>query len=272
MFTYDEEHTIKAVVLFKYKNRRRCSEIGKTHHDLPSVPVHAGPGIHPYVSIGAGSAFLGEDNYFSINDGLVTMTVPVSTQSETDVGDQNENERREAMMNAIKTYIHEKRIKLTVSTVVRTAGAEYCPFTGGGDGFLFGKKAAMVLDITDEADELSAIETEADELSIATAIETKVQAVSWTKIRHQLKANMMVCTTTEFAELCKKKPKMAKDIKVLQTFGLIVGLGKPVYLISSTMQFDEGKLEYRLEMQHQWGSKAAIYIDKAVNFCITRMT
>ena len=67
-------------------------------------------------------------------------------------------------------------------------------------------------------------------------------------------------------------PRKAVTINRLITYGLIVGLGKPIYLIKSTMQFNPPKFDYCLIMQKNWCTKATAYIDLAFHHCITELT
>ncbi len=274
VFAYEEGQTTKGIVVFRYKNRARCSDLStNTHKTLPVVPQ---PSDYPsllYKNIGAGSAFLGEENDFFIeNDEIVLKKSPVSEACAPSAitDDVLENKRRDDMVSAIRKYVTDTQKNCKISNCVETAGAEHCPFSGGGDWFIYeGDLGVMVVHNIKEDDE----DEDEDEYAwiVATAVETKVQALAFEKIISQLKANMLVCTTTRFVQLCQNKPKKAQCITKLITFGLIVGLGKPIYLVSSEMDFKTRDTRYTLLMKNQWGSKAAIHIDRALHYCLTQM-
>lgn len=249
----------------------RCSESTNTHKTFPVVPQPSDYPSLPYKNIGAGSAFFGEENDFVIeNDEIVLKNSPVSEAcAQTAISDDVlENKRRDDMVIAITKYVTDTHKKCKISNCVETAGAEHCPFKGGGDWFIYeGDLGVTVVHIIKEDDE-----DDKDEYAwIVATGEKKVQAVAFEKIISQLKANMLVCTTMRFVQLCRNKPKKAQCITKLITFGLIVGLGKPIYLVSSEMDFKTRDTRYTLLMKNQWGSKAAIHIDRALHYCLTQM-
>lgn len=103
-------------------------------------------------------------------------------------------------------------------------------------------------------------------------LETKVQALAFEKIVQQLQANMLVCSTTRFCKLTKCNPSVAEGIHGLKTYGLVVGHGQPIYLLSSYMDFKSNRLDYNIEMQFSWGPLAAIHLDRAFNYLIKKIT
>lgn len=246
----------RGIVLFEYSKRSKCSDIGEMHKRLPPVPMAIPAMPSPQFTdsplIGAGSAFLGEEHS---HDNLIIEPVK----------DSLEAERRSRMVKAIAKYIYDHKLPLEITETVITNGSQCSPFRGGGDCFLFGETNNTVILIL-EADE------EEGTWYVTLATETKIQASKWADIVAQLKANMLVCTATRFFKLCEDFPRKAVTINRLITHGLIVGLGKPIYLIKSTMQFNPPKFDYCVIMQKNWCTKATVYIDHAFHHCITELT
>jgi hypothetical protein len=289
----DDSSTKRGIVLFEYNKRSRCSDVGEMHKRLPPVPIPVipspqimgnppigadnppigaaigadnppigaaigagnppigaaiGAGNPPIGAdnppIGAGSAFLGEEHS---HDNMIIEPVK----------DSLEAERRNRMVKAVAKYIYDHKLPLEITETVLVNGSQCSPFRGGGDCFLFGEKNNAVILILDDEE---------------MATETKMQASKWAETVAQLKANMLVCTATSFYKLCEDFPRKAVTINRLITYGLIVGLGKPIYLIKSTMQFNPPIFDYCLIMQKNWCTKATAYIDHAFHHCITELT
>lgn len=177
----------------------------------------------------------------------------------------SEEDRRKGMVEALKVYIRTHQLKITVTDSVLVAGSEYCQFSGGRDLFFIESELASAVILVCDGESN-------DEVLHSWLVETKVQALPFEKITRQLKANMQVHSTTRFVELTTDRPSLAEEIDGLKTYGLVVGQGKPIYLISSYMDFRAKSLEYNIELQYNWGPLAATDLDRAFNCLIQKMT
>lgn len=260
--------------VFYYANPVACSSVNSSlHAKFYSATVCPIEVTDHYTNIGAGSSYVSTSTaMFSMeDDNRVHIYVPKPASLNTPV-DVSEPSRTSRMYDTLQEYLRTSSKPIKASKDFQTDMKNTSPFSGGGDMNLYssdGTRSAIVINVEEDSDNEGWVHTN------SAVVENKIAQYKVESMLKQLKANMILSSTLTWCAALQQSNagnihQFVATTKIV-CFGLLVGLGKPLVLYKSTMNFVTNQTIFEQLACYEWSVVAPFIVDSALSYIIKQL-
>ena len=257
---------------FKHKNTTGCSLASSSLHERflrePMLRHKDSLARPATLKLRVGSKFFydQEFSYEFDDEGRMKMDIVGFGMPATSRSDQVEDQRKFQLMEDLRANLKGYKVTLVHDS------SRYCPFTGGGDIWVYKNHDRLV--ILDEAgrdseDEDGSCSPRAKgeyrcPASIENKVITGISEMQKEAVTKQLQANMVLTATHFLCEKIKMCPADAKAIESVTTYGLQMGIFCPVKVLKLTLNFRTATSSFEELFSKERCPFSHIFIDTAV--------